>query len=217
MPDNSASRTNMVNCQVLTNKVTDRGLSAALLAVPREKFVPRSHAGVAYLDEDLPLGNGRYLLQPMVFARLLQTLAVAADDVVLDIACATGYSTAILARLAATVVGLEDNEDVAAATNERLTGMAVDNAAVVSGPLTEGYGAQAPYDAIFINGAVEVPLDALIGQLAEGGRLVAVERNGPIGVAVLYQNLHGRISRREVFDAQLPVLPGFERAGEFQF
>lgn len=217
MQDNSASRTNMVNCQVLTNKVTDRGLSAALLAVPREEFVPRSHAGVAYLDEDLPLGNGRYLMEPMAFARLLQSLAVGADDVVLDIACASGYSTAILARLAATVVGLEDNEDVAAATNERLTAMDVDNAAIVSGPLSEGYPAQAPYDAIFINGAVEMPIDGLIEQLAEGGRLIVVERNGPIGVAALYQNLDGRISRREVFDAQLPVLPGFERAEEFQF
>lgn len=217
MQDNSASRTNMVNCQVLTNKVTDRGLSAALLAVPREDFVPRSHRGVAYLDEDLPLGNGRYLLEPMAFARLLQTLAVQSDDVVLDIACASGYSTAILARLAATVVGLEDNEDVAAATNERLTGMAVDNAVIVSGPLAQGYAAQAPYDAIFINGAVEVPLDQLIGQLAEGGRLVVVERSGPVGVAVVYRNQAGRVSRREVFDAQLPVLREFERAGEFQF
>jgi protein-L-isoaspartate(D-aspartate) O-methyltransferase len=216
MQDNSASRTNMVNCQILTNKVTDRGLSAALLAVPREEFVPRSHRGVAYLDEDLPLGNGRYLLEPMAFARLLQTLAVKADDVVLDIACASGYSTAILARLAATVVGLEDDAAVAAATNERLTGMAVDNAVIVSGPLAQGYAAQAPYDAIFLNGAVEVPLDPLIEQLAEAGRLAVVERSGPLGVAVVYQKQAGRVSRREVFDAHLPVLPGFERAGEFQ-
>jgi protein-L-isoaspartate(D-aspartate) O-methyltransferase len=217
MQDKTASRTNMVNCQILTNNVTDKRVSEALLAVAREDFVPRSHQGVAYVDEDLPLGNGRYLIEPMAFAKLLQALELSDDDIVLDIACAGGYSTAVLARLAATVVGLEDNEDIAAATNQRLTDLGVDNAVVVCGPLKEGYEAQAPYDAIFVNGAVEVSVEGVTSQLAEGGRMIVVERDGPVGVAVIYHKIDGRISRLEAFDVQLPVLPGFERSVGFQF
>jgi protein-L-isoaspartate(D-aspartate) O-methyltransferase len=217
MQDKAAFRTNMVNCQILTNNVTDRRVSEALLTVPREEFVPRSHQGVAYIDEDLPLGNDRYLMEPMAFAKLLQALAVTDSDIVLDIACASGYSTAVLGRLAATVVGLEDNEDIAEATNQRLTNMGVENAVVVSGPLHEGYAAQAPYDAIFFNGAVEIDLERITAQLADAGRMIVVERNGPIGVAVIYCKIDGRINRIEAFDAQLPVLPGFERIAEFQF
>ncbi|MBT4491505.1 MAG: protein-L-isoaspartate O-methyltransferase [Rhodospirillaceae bacterium] len=217
MPDSATARLNMVNNQLLTNKLTDDRITQALLSVPREDFVPKALRGVAYLDEDIPLGEGRYLMEPMAFARILQAAEVQATDVVLDVACATGYSTAVLAQLAATVVGLEIDEGAVAAAEAQLASLQIDNAAVVVGTLADGCGEQGPYDVIFVNGAVaEVPA-AYAGQLAEGGRMVVVERRGQSSRAVLYANRDGLVSRRELFDAMIPVLPGFHMAEAFQF
>ena len=217
MPDSATARLNMVNNQLLTNKLTDDRITQALLSVPREDFVPKALRGVAYLDEDIPLGEGRYLMEPMAFARILQAAEVQATDVILDVACATGYSTAVLAQLAATVVGLEIDEGAVAAAEAQLASLQIDNAAVVVGTLADGCGEQGPYDVIFVNGAVaEVPA-AYAGQLAEGGRMVVVERRGQSSRAVLYANRDGLVSRRELFDAMIPVLPGFHMAEAFQF
>ncbi len=217
MPDNATARLNMVNNQLLTNKLTDDRIVQALLSVPRENFVPKALRGVAYLDEDIPLGEGRHLMEPMAFARILQAAEVQATDVVLDVACATGYSTAVLAQLAATVVGLETDEGAVAAAEAQLAALQVDNAAVVSGVLTDGCSEQGPYDVIFVNGAVEQVPPAYTAQLAEGGRMVVVERQGQSSQAVLYSNRDGLVSRRELFDAMVPVLPGFQMADVFQF
>lgn len=217
MQDTASRRINMVNSQILTNKVTDDRVTGAMLAVAREAFVPRALRGVAYVDEDIEVAPGRYLMEPMVFARLLQAAAIGPDDVVLDIACGTGYSTAVLAGLAGTVVGLEDNEDLAGTTNARLSELEIDNALVVTGDLTAGYPQQAPYNAIVVNGGVERVPDALTGQLADGGRLIAVERAGPAGRAVLYVRQNGLVGRRELFDAMLPVLPAFKVDAGFSF
>lgn len=216
----ATARLNMVNNQLLTNKLTDDRIAEALLSVPREIFVPKALRGVAYLDEDIPLGDGRHLMEPMAFARILQAAEVRATDVVLDVACATGYSTVVLSRLAATVVGLEADEALVAAAEAQLANLQVDNAAVVSGDLMAGCVEQGPFDVIFINGAVEEVPAAYKGQLTEGGRMVVVERRGPAGQtgrAVLYSNRDGLVSRRELFDAMIPVLPGFQMAAAFQF
>ena len=217
MQDNANARLNMVNSQLLTNKLTDDRITQALLAVPRENFVPKALRGVAYLDEDIALGDGRYLMEPMVFARMVQAAEIAPSDVVLDVACAGGYSTAVLAQLAGTVVGLEVDEAAVAAAEVQLAALNVDNAAVVVGELKEGCAEQGPYDVIFVNGAVAQVPDAFAGQLAEGGRIVVVERQGPVSRAILYSNRDGLLSHRELFDVMIPVLPGFQMAEEFQF
>ncbi|HJM93655.1 MAG: protein-L-isoaspartate O-methyltransferase [Alphaproteobacteria bacterium] len=217
MQDNANARLNMVNSQLLTNKLTDDRITQALLAVPRENFVPKALRGVAYIDEDIALGDGRYLMEPMAFARMLQAAEIAPSDVVLDVACAGGYSTTVLAQLASTVVGLEVDDVAVAAAEAQLAAMNVDNAAVVAGELREGCADQGPYDVIFVNGAVaEVP-EAFAGQLAKGGRIVVVERQGPVSQAILYCNRDGLLSRRELFDVMIPVLPSFQMAEEFQF
>ena len=217
MQDNVTARRNMVNNQLLTNKLTDDRVAQALLSVPRENFVPKSLRGVAYLDEDIPLGNSRYLMEPMTFARMLQSAAIQSGDVVLDVACATGYSTAVLAQLASAVVGLETDAEAVAVAEVQLAALNVDNAAIIADELTDGCSAQGPYDVILVNGAVEEVPKAYLGQLAEGGRMVVVERQGQASRAVLYSNRGGLLSRRELFDAMIPVLPGFQKAEAFQF
>ncbi|MDE0944033.1 MAG: protein-L-isoaspartate O-methyltransferase [Alphaproteobacteria bacterium] len=217
MQDNATARLNMVNNQLLTNKLTDDRVTQALLSVPRENFVPKALRGVAYVDEDIALGGGRYLMEPMAFARLIQAANIGPDDVVLDIACGTGYSTAVLAQLAATVVGLEADEDAVAGAEAQLSALEVDNAAIVTGVLADGCAEQGPYDVIFVNGAVTTAPSAYTGQLTEGGRLVVVEREGQSSRAVIYTNRKGLISRRELFDAMIPLLPGFQAVEAFQF
>ncbi|MBC8239621.1 MAG: protein-L-isoaspartate O-methyltransferase [Alphaproteobacteria bacterium] len=217
MQDNATARLNMVNNQLLTNKLTDDRIAQALLSVPRENFVPKSLRSVAYLDEDIPLDNGRYLMEPMIFARMLQSAAIGPRDVVLDVACGTGYSTAVLAELAAAVVGLEVDAAAVAGAEAQLAALNIDNAAVVVGALADGCGDQGPYDVIFVNGAVEELPAAYAAQLTEGGRLMVVERRGLVSQAVLYTNRDGLLSRRELFDAMIPVLPDFETAEVFHF
>jgi protein-L-isoaspartate(D-aspartate) O-methyltransferase len=198
--------------------VTDDRILAAMAEVPRERFVPRKLQGAAYVDQGLAVAPGRYLMEPTVFARLLQAAAIGPDDVVLDIGCATGYSTAVLARLAATVVAVESDPALVKAAGDLLADLDVDNAAVVKGTLEKGYARQAPYDAIVLGGAVEEVPPTIAGQLAEGGRLVAVVTGGsPAGVGVLMLRARGVLSRRILFDASVPPLPGFAVERGFVF
>ena len=217
MTDAAISRRSMVRSQVLTNKVTDERVAEALLAVPREAFVPRELRGVAYVDEDLPVAPGRFLSEPMVVARLLQAAAVKDSEGVLEIGCATGYVTALLARLAGGVVGLESDGELAARARLLLAQQGVSNAVIVEGVLAEGHAKQAPYDVIVLNGSVEQLPDTLLRQLADGGRLVGVERQGSVGRAVIYRKIDGMLGRRELFDAQVPLLPGFAKPRGFRF
>ena len=218
MVDYTAARLNMVESQIRTDRVTDDALLEAFEQVPRELFVPEELRGVAYVDEDLAVGQGRHMMEPRVLARLLQAARPEPQDIVLDIGCGTGYATAILARLSATVVALEDGGDLAARANEVLGALEVDNAVVVEGPLNEGYAKQAPFNVIVVNGGVaEVP-SAISGQLAEAGRLVTVVRNSAgMGRAILMQCTGGVVSSRPLFDAAVPVLPGFEVEPGFVF
>lgn len=217
MIDFAAARQNMVLSQLEPSQVTDASVTDAMASVPREAFVPSHLAGVAYVDEDLEIARGRYVIEPVVFARMLQAAAVKTGDLVLDVGCGTGYSTAVLARLAATVVALESEPDLAARATDTLARLAVDNAAVVTGPLAAGMAPQGPYDVIILEGSIPEPPARLAEQLAVGGRLIAVIGEGGGGKATLFQRHDGVLSGAVLFDAAIPLLTGFGRPPEFVF
>ena len=217
MIDFAAARRMMVDGQVRTSDVNDLRIIAAMLELPRERFVPEANADLAYLDLDVAVGSGRRLLKPMVLAKMVQAAAVKADDRVLDVGCATGYSSALLARLAYSVFALEEDAALARKAEENLKAIGASNATVVTGPLTQGWQADARYDVIFVNGATEVVPHALCRQLADGGRLVAVVGRAPMGRATLYRAVGGDVSGWPIFDAAAPLLPGFAAAQAFVF
>ena len=215
--DFAAARQNMVDCQILPNRVDDQRIVDALLKIPREKFVPDNLTGIAYVDEIVPLGGQRYVMEAMVVARLLQTAALNAEDVALSIGCGTGYATAILAQIVDTVVAVEPDKGLAQKANENLLAIGLDNVAVVEGKLEDGNIDQGPYNVIFFDGAVQTVPDAICDQLAEGGRLVAIVSGERVGTAYLYSRFGGVISKRKVFDAGTPLLPGFGKQKAFVF
>ncbi len=215
------ARRNMIDGQIKPNRVTDMALMTAMGEIPREAFVPAWARGVAYVDEDLKLAETRYLTEPLVFARLVDAAQVRPTDRVLDIGCATGYSTAVLARLADTVVAVEPDADFVRLAGDTLTQLGIHNAVVVAGAVTEGYPREAPFDVILINGSVGAVPRAITDQLAEGGRLVtvlapALDRPGP-GQGTLFLKVGQTASPRPLFEAGTPILPGFEPAAAFQF
>ena len=217
-PQNFAvARRNMVDCQIKPNRVAEPRLLAALGAVPREAFVPRNLRGVAYLDEPLSLGKGRSLLTPMVLARLLQAAEIQPTDVVLHVGCGTGYGAAIASRLAATVVGLESDAALAEVAAETLAAQGCDSVVIERSALNQGCSKHAPYDVIVVEGQIDFLPEALLDQLAEGGRLVAVLREHGVGEGSLWVKRQGRVGRRALFDATVPTLPGFERVPGFVF
>jgi protein-L-isoaspartate(D-aspartate) O-methyltransferase len=219
MTDFAAARRNMVDGQVRTANVTDLRVIAAMLQVPRETFVSPAKAALAYLDLDLPVGEGaagaRRLIKPMVLAKLIQAADLSATDRVLDVGCATGYAAALLARIAGQVVALE--QDAALAQAARASLASLPNVSVQSGPLTEGWPQGGPYDAILLEGATEFAPQALFRQIKEGGRLVCVLGSGPGAKAMLYRRSGDDTGGRSVFDAAAPLLPGFVKTPEFAF
>ena len=218
MIDHAVARRNMVTGQIMTNRVTDERLIDAMADIPRERFVPHAKRGVAYVDEDVEIASGRYLMEPMVLARLVQEADITANDMVLDVGCGTGYASAVMARLAATVIALDIDEDLAAEAERALSVVGADNAIVVTGPLAEGYAQQAPYDVILVGGAVDHLPQALADQLAEAGRIVGVVREpGGLGQATLWARHRGALSSRSLFEATLPSLPGIARPVQFEF
>jgi protein-L-isoaspartate(D-aspartate) O-methyltransferase len=217
MNDLFAARRMMVDGQVRPNDVTDRDLIAAMLEIPRERFVPPALANVAYLDRDLMVDGKRGLLKPMVLAKLIQAAEIGTGDQVLDVACGTGYSSAILGRLAAKVVALEDDPDRAGRCGEILLRLGMTNVTAVCGPLDAGWPALGPYDVILINGVSEVEPHGLLKQLNEGGRLVGIFGSQPGTKAMIYRRDRGEIGSRTLFDAAAPVLQAFVKAPAFVF
>jgi protein-L-isoaspartate(D-aspartate) O-methyltransferase len=211
-------RVKMVDGQVRTTDVTDTAILAAMLTVPRELFVPDQRRELAYIDEDIEVqsaGEGRearFLMEPSPFAKLLQLAEVRKSDKVLDIACGTGYSAAVLLQIAGSVVALESDAGLAAKTRELVSGVEV-----IEGDLAKGHAAGSPYDVIFINGAVDEVPAALFDQLADGGRLVAVVGVGNAARATLYLKEDGLVSGRSVFNASIKPLSAFDRAPAFVF
>ena len=215
--DFAVARHNMVESQIKPNRVTDTLVMDALAELPREKFVPKALQGIAYVDEAIDIGGGRHLMETWVLARLLQTAEVQTDDIALIIGCGSGYEAAVMAYVANTVVALESDENMATQANGTLSELSIDTVAVVNGGLVQGYSRQAPYDVIFINGAVpEIP-ERLSSQLAEGGRLVAIVGEGAYGKGTLVTRYNDVITSRVVFDAGTPTLPGFEQDSHFSF
>jgi len=215
MLDSARQRANMVATQLRTNDVTDSRLIKAILSVPREAFVPAALAPLAYMEGCLPLGKGRVLLDLRSFGKMAQLAAIRAEDRVLDVGCGTGYSTAVLAQLAAHVTGIEEEGELAEIARTHLAGVA--DVEIESSPMNEGLPAKAPFNVIFLNGAVEQTPHALTQQLSDGGRLVCIVKDGAAGHARLFVKDGSAIGERDAFDAQVPVLPGFEKIRSFAF
>jgi protein-L-isoaspartate(D-aspartate) O-methyltransferase len=233
MVDFRAVRRAMVDGQVRTNDVTNLALIDAMLDIPREAFVPEHLWALAYLDRDIELqaGNGaaRYLLKPVVTARLIQAADIGTTDRVLVVGSATGYSAAVTSRLAGAVVALEEDAALAEAAQNTLRRLGFVTVTPVIGPLVAGWHAAAPFDAIVVEGGVEAMPDALFAQLSEGGRLVAVmyggagngqgegTAQGRVGKATLFRSVRGEVGGRPLFDCTAPLLPGFKKAPAFVF
>jgi len=216
----------MVESQLRPNEVTDVSLLAAMRTLPRERFVPQAFRGLAYMDEDIEVfpakdgAPGRFLLSPMVQARLIQLAEIEPQDKVLDVGCATGYATAVLAQLAAQVVGLEPEPALAKAAKANLADLKLANAEIVEGGLEDGWAKGALYDVIVLEGSVPQVPETLFEQLAEGGRLVAVMTQRPNmrqGKANLFVKVGGEASGAVHFDAGASPLPGFAPAPAFTF
>lgn len=223
MVDVKQQRYNMVESQVRPNDVTDRRIIRAMQDVPREAFVTPELRSTAYKDTQLVLTQGgpgqppRALLDARTFSKLVQLADLGSNDVILDIGCASGYSSAVLAQIAETVVALESDASLAERATKALSAQSADNVAVVSGPLPDGYPSEGPYDAIIVEGAVARIADGLLDQLKDGGRLVAVLKNDAMGHATVWQRLGASFDRRRHFEAEANILPGFEREETFVF
>jgi protein-L-isoaspartate(D-aspartate) O-methyltransferase len=218
MADFKALRQTMVDTQLRTNKVTDANVLAAMGEIPREMFVPEDRASLAYIDEDIRIGKSRCMAEPMILARMIEAAEIGPEDVVLDVACGSGYSSAILGRIARAVVAVESDTELAGAAGSRLTKLRMDNVVVEIGPINAGWFDQAPYDVIMVNGSCGEMSEAILSQLAEGGRLCAILRGpGRTGMAKLFVKSGGVVSNRGLFDANVPILPEFDLEEGFSF
>jgi protein-L-isoaspartate(D-aspartate) O-methyltransferase len=218
MIDYAAARLNMVEGQLRTNGIVDPMEQEAFLAVPRERFVPEALRGAAYVDDDLPLGNGRYLMEPLVLARLIQLAELHPSARVLCVGAGPGYDAAILAHLATTVIALESDPALAATARRELGELGHSNVSVIEGPLEDGHAANAPYDAILFGGAIAEVSDPIARQLAPAGRITAVVRaEDRMSQVMVMARAGAALSRRPVFDAATPALPGFASQPAFVF
>ncbi|MBU2981978.1 protein-L-isoaspartate O-methyltransferase [Lentibacter algarum] len=215
MTDFAQRRTMMVDNQVRPSDVTKYPIIEALLTVEREKFVPDALREAAYLGEYLPLAKGRVLLEPRNFAKMLDALEIGRTDLVLDLGIGFGYSSAVIARMAEAVIGVEDDETLAGEAEAALAGAGADNVVVETGALTAGAPQHGPYDVICIQGGVEELPAAIADQLKEGGRIACIFMDGNVGTVRIGHKVGGDISWRFAFNASAPVLSGFERSKEF--
>jgi protein-L-isoaspartate(D-aspartate) O-methyltransferase len=217
----SIARQKMVDGQVRPSDVTDLRIIDAMLAVPREAFVPQDKQALAYLDIDLDVSEGgserRFLIKPVVTAKMLQAAEIKDTDNVLVVGCATGYAAAVVARLAGQVTATEVDPTMAAKAKDVLVQLGIGNVTVRAADASEGDAANAPYDVIVLNGATEVTPDRLYRQLKDGGRLVGVFAMAQPPRAMIVTHSHADFGTRALFDAAVPVLPGLGRAPAFVF
>ena len=215
MADFASRRRTMVDTQVRPSDVTKFPIIEAMLRVPREEFVPDDKVEAAYVGENLPLGGGRVLLDPRTLSKMLDALDITPRDLVLDIGCGTGYSSALMQSMAQAVIGLEQDETLAKTAEAALASAGAETVVLVTGALTAGAPDNAPYDAMILQGGIETFPQTLIGQLAEGGRVCALFMDGALGVVRLGVRKGDVIGWRDIFNAAAPVLPGFEKAQAF--
>jgi protein-L-isoaspartate(D-aspartate) O-methyltransferase len=217
----SIARQNMVDCQVRPSDVTDIRIIDAMLDVPREAFVPANQRAMAYLDLDLDVGEAasskRFLIKPVVIARMLQAAEIRDADNVLVVSCASGYAAAVVAKLAAKVTATESDSALAAKARDVLAQIGLANVTVQTAAAADGAAANAPYDVIVLDGATEIVPDRLYQQLKDGGRLVGVFATTKPPRAMIVTRSHGDFGNRALFDAVVPVLPGLERLPAFVF
>jgi len=213
--DLSQARVNMVENQIRPSDVTDLRIQKAMMTIPRELFLPKTVRSLAYSEERLEIAPGRRVMEPRTLAKMIQAADIKSIDLVLLVGAATGYAAAIVSGLAAAVVALEEDASLAESAAANFSHLGIDTVAVVTGALVEGHASQAPYDVILFDGGVEDVPQILKDQLAEGGRLVAVQVEGTVGSVELYERAGDSVSSRYVFDATVPILPGFEKPQEF--
>lgn len=217
MFDFTAARDHMIDCQIRTADVTDLSVIKAFRNVKRENFVPKSKSALAYADSNIELEEGRIVMRPRDMSKLIQAADIKRTDIVLDIACGRGYSTAVMAHLAETVIALEDTEERVEKATAALSDAGADNAVVVKGDIKAGAKEHGPFDVIFVNGAVGQVSSNWFDQLANEGRLVAIVMDGNIGRASVFTRSGDMVGDRIVFDAHMPALPGTFKPAEFAF
>ena len=220
MVDFTQARRMMVDSQLRTFDVNDLPLLDAMDSVPRERFVLPGREDLAYMDQHILVGDGaerRFMLSPMILGRLIQALGIEPGDKALDVAAGRGYASAVFAELGAQATALESDAALAEAAKRSLVAAGVSNVAVETGPLEQGCAGNAPYDAILVNGAVEIRPEELLRQLAEGGRLVCVKGQGRAARATLYVRTGDAFGERELFDAAAPLLAPFTMKPSFTF
>lgn len=215
MTDFSNRRTMMVDTQVRPSDVTKFPIIEAMLAIPREAYVPAAKREAAYMGENLPFAPGRVMLEPRTLAKMLDALDIQPTDVVLDIGCGLGYSTAVIARFADAVVAVEEDDAMATAAQNVLAAQGVDNAAVIAGPLAAGAAKHGPYDVITVQGGVEMLPEAILAQLKDGGRIACVFMEAALGVVRIGYKSGTKVTWRFGFNAGAPILAGFAAGRAF--
>jgi protein-L-isoaspartate(D-aspartate) O-methyltransferase len=217
MTDFTTARTTMVDCQVRPSDVTKYPIIDALLTIPREEFVPSAKRSVAYMGAHIELSSSRVLLDARTFAKMLDAVNIQPSEMVLDLGCGLGYSSAVIAKMAEAVVALEVDEAMASQATELLATNGADNVLVETGELLEGAPKHAPYCVIFLQGAVETIPATVTDQLKVGGRIVAIRQANGIGHCEIGYKRKNGIDWRSEFAATAPTLPGFEKAAGFTF
>lgn len=214
-----ALRKAMVDSQIRPNKVIDDRVIAAFMSVPRERFVSKNMQNLAYIDEDIHLSGGRFIVEAMVMARIIQTLALDASQSVMLIGAGTGYTAALLSSLVESVIAIETRAQMVEKAQQAVTALDIGNVAVIKARLQDGYASEAPYDAIIIEGAVEQMPQSLLDQLADGGRLAAIWRpdGNQAGEACIWHKTGDAVTRTALFTAQVPVLDEFRAKPKFSF
>ena len=216
MTENAAQRMTMVDTQVRPSDVTKFPVISAMLSVPREEFVPDGARGTAYCDGPIALGDGRVMLEPRTLGKLLDALDIQPSELVLDLGCGLGYSSAVIAHLAEVVIAVEEDPEMADEAESRLVVAGVDNVAVFSAPLAEGGSRHGPYDVVLVQGGIEKLPDAIAVQVKDGGRIGAIFVQGEVGVCRIGRKNGDSIDWRDAFNAVAPILQGFAREREFQ-